>query len=377
MHSILQIVPTLPPETGGVADYALALARALADSHHVASSFLVGKPSWQASSYSDGFPATQVSARTAQELALRIEDTRPSAVLLHLSGYGYDPNGCPAWLADGLSLWKEKSGGRLVTMVHETYAFGPPWKKAFWLSPRQRSIVSRIASLSDVVFTNTHRYRLQLEHFDPRKKGQVPVLPVFSNVGEILTAPPLAQRPRRMIVFGGALTRERAYGAGRKELLAACDALGLKEIVDVGPALPRLPRLEGRTINAIGICPPEAVSALMRDSVAGYVNYFPGYEAKSSVFAAYCAHAMLPVTSDAHGSERDGLLPGVQYWCGSGRDLSLAGAQLIADASFSWYGSHNLATHAKSFAAILRASSGTESKDSVLLDHAKEREVIA
>jgi hypothetical protein len=61
-------------------------------------------------------------------------------------------------------------------------------------------------------------------------------LPVFSNVGEPDYVPPLVERPRRLVVFGGRGPRSRVYQRSRLALERTCRDLEIEEIVDIGPS---------------------------------------------------------------------------------------------------------------------------------------------
>lgn len=186
---IIQIVPALPPAASGVGDYALALARVMRRDFGLKTVFVVGSEAWQGSDEVDGFPVRKLASRSADNLeaALDVGESTfgSSSVLLQLSGYGYAVRGCPFWLLQGLKQWRTKQpNSRLVTMFHESYAFGPPWKSAFWLSPAQRMVVAGILRLSDAAVTNIQQHRERLERFDPSKREKITVLAVPSNVGE-------------------------------------------------------------------------------------------------------------------------------------------------------------------------------------------------
>src|SRR5262245_52331834 len=140
---IIQIVPRLPPAINGLGDYAFLLARELRATHDIHSHFIVCDPDLESTGSLDGFPVRCVAARTASDMVDLLEGMLRSdaTALLHYVGYGYADRGCPFWLVQGLEQWRRRGGGRrLVTMFHELYAFGPPWRSSFWTMPLQRSI---------------------------------------------------------------------------------------------------------------------------------------------------------------------------------------------------------------------------------------------
>lgn len=289
---ILQISPSLPPSFEGVGSYAQRLGEAFA-ARGIAVDLLAPGPG-------EGMGET-LPARTPEALDAALErwwqagEEEPSGVLLHYAGYGYQERGCPAWLVLGVSRWLARGGGRrLATFFHEVNAFGPPWRSSFWLSPLQRRLAAALATASRGIATSLPLYRDVLHRWVPRRN--VVVLPVFSAVGEPAEVPPLAGRPRRLAVFGGPGTRSRAYGQHRADLEAACRMLGVEEVLDVGPPAGDPPAMvAGRPLRRLGLLPASEVGALLLECVAGFLAYPPGFLPKSTVFAAYCAHGVVPI----------------------------------------------------------------------------------
>jgi hypothetical protein len=310
---LLQVVPRLPPPAEGVGSYAISLQEAL-ESHGITTRFL-----------------TAMEGGLADRLAAAGED----AVLLHYANYGYQRRGCPFPLPGALRRWR-RGGGRLVTVFHEVYATGPPWRSSFWTQPFQRRIAAAVARTSDALVTSLDLY---VRRIGPAAApGKTVVTPVFSTVGEPPVPPPLASRTRRMVLFGGRGTRARAYGELRGDLLAASRALGVEEIADVGPPLEGAEApLDGLPVRRLGVLPPAEVSRLLLDSLAGFVAYPAYFLPKSTIFAAYCAHGVLPVQAWRRRSPAGGSPP---RWTGSGDP------QTAASAAHAWYGGHTLARQA-------------------------------
>ena len=99
--------------------------------------------------------------------------------------------------------------------------------------------------------------------------------------------------------------------------------------------------LRGRLLAAEGYRPGEEVSALLLGSIAGFLAYPPDFLPKSTIFAAYCSHGVLPICA----WDRDGAAP--PYWRGSGDP------QTVATAAHDWYAGHSLARQAEQFEALL------------------------
>jgi hypothetical protein len=353
MTRLLQIVPHLPPPNEGVGDYALALARALAGMG-IATTFLVPGPERPESGRIPvrALPVPSSEALAAALAAWSNERPEDAAVLVHYANYAYERRGCPEWLVGGLLRWRSRAGRtRLLSFFHEVYASGPPWRRSFWLSPTQRRLAAALARASDRVATSLELYRDLLARWVPAEA--IAILPVLSNVGELAAPVPLAARRRRLVVFGGHGTRARAYGKGGGALAAACAALGIEEIADIGPesgvqAAPG--RVAGIAVARLGELPAAAVSARLAESLAGFVVHREEFLGKSGVFAAYCAHGMLPVAG-CGGSAGLAWAPSAEA-----SDTCDSALQTRADAAFSWYAGHSLARQAEAFRALLGAA---------------------
>jgi hypothetical protein len=325
-----------------VGTYAAALASTLAERFGVETRFVVGDPAWNGGT---GNGARPVAARTAADLLAGLEGEE--TVLLHYVNYGYQRRGCPVWLAQAVRRWRR--GGperRLVTVFHEVYATGPPWRSSFWTLPLQQRIAAATARASDALVTSLDLYVRRLgAAASPEKTA---VLPVFSTVGEPESPPPLAVRARRMVLFGGRGARSRAYGELRPALAAACRALEIEEIADVGPPLEDAPAVvEGVPVRRLGVLPPAEVGSLLLGSLAGFVAYPTFFLPKSTIFAAYCAHGLLPVCSWPQPIRDGEVAAGRHYWAGSGDP------QAIAAAARAWYAGHGLARQAETFRCLL------------------------
>lgn len=361
---VCQIVPRIPPAVDGVGDYALNLARQLRLDFGVDTCFLVGDPTWLGPSEIEGFQVTKLSSRTTKSFAVCLaEISHESPILLHYVGYGYAKRGCPIWLVDGLEAWKHHYGERLVTMFHETSASGPVWTSAFWLSALQRRLVRRLVGLSDRVLTSKELYaeilqRLINQQARPQNKTKLPIpsLPVFSNVGEPKTILPLNKRDRTVVIFGGPVTRARTYQHCQNELVYVCKQLNIEKIIDIGSANGFIPSSIGNVpIDVLGPKPALEIGQILSSAFAGFVDYPIDFLGKSTVFASYCAHGVLPIVRGFHGLGADGLIAQHHYWHFGSTDSSIDEpiAQEIASNAYIWYQDHNLTIQAGQFAESL------------------------
>ena len=356
---LIQIAPILPPILSGVGDYALLLARELQDAQDVRTRFLVGDPGWAGNEAAAApFPTRAVPARTAPALGRALDDAEasgggaPGAALLHYVGYGYAHRGCPFWLVDAVERWRlARPGRRLIVLFHELYATGPIWSSVFWTSPFQKQLAARLGHAADARRMTTQLAAGQLRTLLGRRDhdAAIEATPVFSTLGEPAAPPPLAARRRQMVVFGSRSWREDVYTRGLADLTDACRALAIERVVDVGTPLDAVPG-GGLPVplEVAGPLPSAEAGALFADSLAGYFSYPVPSLGKSTIFSAYCAHGMVPVTFPGNSQPNlDGLEAGTHYLAGTAaRTPDAEALARVAAVAFGWYSGHRLAVHA-------------------------------
>ncbi len=357
--TIIQIVPRLPPAIDGVGDYALSLASALRSSHGIQTRFVVGDSSWEGEPSVGGCSARCLVANSALAVISSLaESPGVSLVLLHYVGYGYQKRGCPIWLVRGLRGWL--SGGkqrRLVTMFHELYAFGPPWRSSFWTSPMQRLLARQMARLSRNCLTNLPQSARVLRGWRGAGCSPVQCLPVFSNVGEPKQVPASGERRPSMIVFGKAPSRRLAYTRHTHDLEQACRTLKLSQVVDIGPGEIDCTNVTLQVVRRGPLNSEQVSNELLRARAGFFTCPAPALE-KSGVYAAYAAHGLLPVTfSSNHAENADGLVQS-RHWVTADRARYVAADELetVTSSLKKWYAGHALEAQAKRFATLLRSN---------------------
>jgi hypothetical protein len=357
--NIIQFVPRLPPAIDGVGDYALNLACRLRQDFGIETHFIVSDPTWTGATHIEGFPVSQVTVHSADTLLSLLPSDRAATVLLHYVGYGYAKRGCPVWLVNGLQRWRTVSTHRtIVTMFHEVYASGrPPWTSAFWLFPLQRNLASQLVQLSDRCLTSKQGYGDILTYLSQGKHTSIPCLPVFSNIGEPEQVLPLTERQRRLVVFGGRDKRLRVYQNSWSVLSHTCQYLEIEEILDIGtPTKLALSTIDSVPIIEMGQQSATEICSILSNSLVGFFDYPTDFLAKSTIFAAYCAHGVLPVSAQCTALPVDEIEQGQHYWFPDkqANDLkSVTQMQAIANNAYNWYQTHNLSVQAKTFAAHL------------------------
>ena len=362
--SVIQIVPNLPPVVCGVGDYAALLGAELNQMRPALPSSFVAC-GWRREAQPEETEGVRniTGACEAKEFWRAIEvlvdamryDPEALTLVVQYSGYGYDPSGAPEWLADALECRPRRfAAARIVTMFHELYATGPIWRRAFWQSPRQRRLATRLARLSDELMTNRLASAAWLEQSSGRPTVSVSYLPVASNVGEPATITPWERREPLAIAFGSARFKRPFFqGRGARDTAELCRKLRIETILSIGPHAnwsDAVFRRAGIKVLNTGYLPASEVSERMAAARLALVDYFPEYYAKSSVLAAAAANGTPPIFPKcAHAS--DGLHFGGNIWSlqsaleADENELPLWLA-VISRSIRSWYDGHNLRRHA-------------------------------
>jgi hypothetical protein len=355
---IISIVPRLPPAIDGVGDYAFKLAYKMREQCGIDTVFISGAPSCNGIFSNEGFlicPVASCSVNSLLDLLNQHKDT-VSIVLLHYVGYGYAKRGCPHWLVKGVTQWRYGNPNlRLITMFHELYhPIESPLKSGTWLSLIQKNLAMRVAQVSDRCLTSRESFAQKLACFGQGKHEQIPILPVFSTVGEPNDLLPLASRQKRLVIFGQHSSKKRAYQKSMPIIKHACERLNIREIWDIGPSTDlHLEAINGVPIIEKGKQSDAEISTILSNSVAGFFNYSAAHLPKSTIFAAYCAHGMLPIGHCTDLNLSNEIKSGKHYWFPQPQQVTsnlLEKLQPIASNAHAWYQTHNLSAQAKTFA---------------------------
>ncbi len=349
ISAIVQIVPGLPPQVGGVADYAVVLGNRLGEELGTTSRYVLA--GWQRQWHVEpGLNAINVSGRRGRnelfESLTGVVDSH-TLVVVHYVGYGYAKRGAPIALVKAIrDLRHAANGVRLITVFHELFAFGPPWTSSFWLSPIQRWVAGSLALFSDTAVVNRTASGQWLRRFT---RCRTIYSPTFASVGEPSTSLEWNRRPRAAVVFGGGGIRERVYRRPLATLRRTFDSADIDQVWDIGPPIAVPKNVAGRSVVQLGSLPAHEVSARLAMARLGVVSYPIGFVTKSSVCAAYASHGVPMLVLD--GGPRPSSYDGPPYIEAGPASPALYALQ--ANEAFSWY-----ATQAHSSLAVRRILSG-------------------
>lgn len=335
------LVQLIAPGPGGVRDYLECLGNR-----------------WQETGLDSHVITLSEDAARELPLAARLRrlidaERRPCSLLLHFSGYGFQRRGLCSWLAREIEAARRELGSdlRVVTMFHELFASGPPWRSAFWLSGAQASIAGRVAGASDLLWTNTEQHAHWLR---ARVGATVPVevRPVFSTIGEPATVTAAHRRDSRLVVFGSESTRRRALTRLPRHA-AALRCAGILEVIEVGSGASYAWASKALKHRFAGRLDTASLRALLDSAAFGLIDYPPHCLGKSTVFAAYAVHGCVVLNTADAARIADGLESGVHYFSLGARDPIPPNAdarEVLGNAARNWYAAHTLSLQAAAFA---------------------------
>lgn len=346
--SILQIVPRPPGSRDGVGDYALTVARELRQRFACNTTFVTNVSAQLEDDFEILSPIDSVSGHKDFE-----------HVILHYVNYGYHKRGVPFRLLSILREVRRQCPGRLLTIFHELYASGPPWKSAFWLRPFQIQIAKSISRLSDTCIVSGETMLAQFKKLTPH--ANVRMHPVPSNFGEpSLSSDQLTNRsPYRWAICGGTALVERSLRSLLDSLNQIPEIFSPRELFVVGgkentairSLLGDLPNVRYEYRPEIAV---SEASQILSSCTFAWLDYFHRVDVptdvvlKSSAFAAACAHGVIPIFP-ARGSSislEGDRLPGPFFIDSNSCQLPVIDDRTKVAAQFyDWYQHHSSSEH--------------------------------
>ena len=343
---ILQIVPQLPGTGDGVGDYALNLAKALSAQHGFETVFGVARKTTVTER--DGFPVI-----SDLDAGFNLPAPDWDHVILHYANYGYQARGVPRSLRRFVEAIRPELAGRWITTFHEIYASGAPWQSAFWLRPFQVRIAHAMINASTSCIVSNPLIREIIHAYDAGKK--VRLVPVMSNFGEPDLGDFSARSPNRWAICGGTALIARSLRSFEKLRPHIPPEFAPQHLDIVGgredPAITATVNRLKRDLSVHSYCEVtvDLASEVLREAAFGWLDYFadgkiwPGMVLKSTAFAAFCAHGVIPILS--HREEAISLdgepLPGPYFLKpDSSQFPSLSELAAIRSRCFAWYRGH-------------------------------------
>lgn len=355
-EKIVQIVPRLPPYTDGVGDYSLKLAEQLLKQDKIKTHFLVCRPDIYPEKNIKGFPMTILPSLTT-EAFLSVFPSDAKNVILQYSNYPYLQGklDLPFWLPRALDQLISQNDLKLLVMFHELPVL--KWKKLRLFNPLQCQISKYLANIAHYIVTNNSQFQQILQNWSQKT---VECTPNFSTIGESQNLISLEARKNQMVIFG-TTSRYRIYQNALPKLLKTCKILGIQTICDIGKSLNLKQKYNFSDLNLVemGFQSSEVVKEVLLNSKYGCLDYshFPKNLAKSTVFAAFSAHRLVPFLTENNYSQLDGLQVNQHYLVLDDQFPHLEDHKLeaIANNSYQWYNKHTLAQNTTVFASYFQS----------------------
>ncbi|MEZ5899137.1 MAG: glycosyltransferase [Hyphomicrobiaceae bacterium] len=359
---LIQVVPHRTSAPDGIGDYAVNLATELRDRFDVQTLFVAGAPPGEEVDRADEWPTLRVATRKSEALidVLRkaVRQAPNASLVLHISGYGYAPRGAPVWLARGIQSWRARNPQRCtIGIFHELYAKGPITSSSFWLSGLQKRVTKILWNNVDAAITTTPTYVAQLASWRPTAEARIIELPVPSTIGEPASIPLYNERKNRAVVFGRNGVEDLIYRQNRDQLIDALVALGVEEILDIGLRRAHVPETLGPiSIKALGRLDANEISKLMLTSRFGVLSYDQKRLGKSTIFAAFASHGVVPICIGASEPSQAAPERGKHFLAspiGAATEIDL---QSIQRALLIWYRTHDQAALSTAIARLIQAA---------------------
>jgi len=183
--TLVHIVPGLRPRMDGAGEYALNLALELRQAHGINSQFIVCDPERDDSGWVEGFAVQRLRVKNEACIwsMLPLAKNQFPAVLLHYCAYGYNRQGFPLWLHQGIQSWLDEGGGaasgskrQFSTIFYETLGTSvKPWQKEFCLRIPQKWLIQEIHRRSQLSVTGCPLMQAFLNGVAPGKTLRLPV----------------------------------------------------------------------------------------------------------------------------------------------------------------------------------------------------------
>ncbi|MES2058585.1 MAG: hypothetical protein V4564_21790 [Pseudomonadota bacterium] len=357
-RTLIQIVPRRGVSPEGVGDYARLIAEQMRRDHGIRTIFISGSPLPPEQRLHDEWETHELGDRNRQallDILALVAGSDSPPVLLHLSAYGYHDKGVPFWLAAALERWRGANPQTpLITIFHELFATGPIWGSAFWLGALQARIARRAQAISTAGIATTEPYADLLDTWRQGRCGPTIALPVFSTIGDLDAPLPARDRPASLAIFGRAGIFNAVYRDRIDRIEAFVTANRITDIIDIGARAASPPAsIGGAAVRCLGQLPAGELCAELAHARFGLLDYDADRLAKSTIFAAYCAHGAIPVCLSDTVGRNDGLRPGENYLNIGGADaingIDETTLEALQRAAKNWYQPHSL----KSSAAII------------------------
>lgn len=349
MLRIVHIVSNFFPTACGIGDYTRLLGAELLRQQNLCSHVLVADKKWTEAGMPEGLVVRRLS-HPPHKSWLDLADQPPVGAVLHYSGYGYARRGAPLWLVRSLrSLRSQLPQVPVITMFHEVAASGPVHTSAFWTRPLQLWVAKRLLKLSDAVFTNCSMNAHVLRKASVNASGDIRIVPVFSNFGELTAPIPARDRQSQLVIFTSNFGGSNPPPEFWQGVVQTVSLHHVAKVVLIGRPVCGVPELPF-PVQQCGYLGTKQVSELLGQSRFGYAFLGPLLLGKSGIFAAFAAHGVIPLIPVIETTLPDGLTAGLHFLRASDDSTAMELEEMQARL-LQWYRLHDLPTTAALYLA--------------------------
>jgi len=274
---------------------------------------------------------------------------RNTSILLEFTPLAYSRSGLSWLLLLQVLRWR-LSGYRVITYFHELpFSNGSGFKKQLAVSLQQAHCLF-LAAVSAHSLVNQQQGRRWLQLLCGSHR--LSFLPTCSNVGESDSVATPANRPLQVVVFGSPGKRRHAHAlvaslGGYRRLFGAN-----VNVIDIGEPLD-LPWELVSEVNVLGSLPSTEIQVHLLASRFGFFYAEPNQFSKSGVYAAYCAHGVIPVMAHTAPGMPSCYLTPEDITTSSQRFLN---PEVVWTSSRQWYQEFSVSASAKRIYQLAHAS---------------------
>ena len=299
--STIVITTRLPPQICGIGTYSWLVHKYRPKDSRPAQ-FLVMEGAIESRALL-GWSAITEFHGDSRKLEQALDCAGATNVLLHYAGRAYQRFGCPIWLPRVLGNWKARfPNGRLTIFFHEVPGELPLRSRHFFLGKINARIVRQLATVADVIATNTDTHAAILRRLSGR--NAVHCFPVGSNIEPVASS----SQPRaetEFVIFGLPFGRWQTLQAFEPQIRKWHESGVLTKLHLIGPEDERLAsqvtRLLGSfsgTVVRHGKLADADISQRLKHARFALTNVTLATWSKSSAFMACAAHGCAAVIKE-------------------------------------------------------------------------------
>src|SRR6186997_351234 len=206
IEKLVHITPTMPPAVNGLGDFCSLLVNNIRSKGYNNNVFFLRNYDFE------NIEGNELVKFTPEDFYENLLKHKPSIIILHYVGYGYNAKGLPFYLVRGLEEYKKKNKCKVLVYFHELYASSTnPLQLPFYTNFLQKRIVKKLYSIADITFTNCELYQELLYDLTPADEYKNICTGMCSNIPEHMYDPAMKKEENTLLVFGSFERRDAVY----------------------------------------------------------------------------------------------------------------------------------------------------------------------